>query len=39
MTGEKEKRKRETAVDKEKTGWVREPGSIHLVKKRAEAPI
>lgn len=39
MTGEKEQRKRETAVDKEKRGWVREPGSIHLVKKRADAPI
>ena len=39
MIGEKEQRKRETAVDKEKRGWVREPGSVHLVKKRAEAPI
>lgn len=39
MIGEKEQRKWEMAVDKEKTGWVREPGSVHLVKKRAEAPI
>lgn len=39
MIGEKEQRKQEMAVDKEKTGWVREPGSIHLVKKRAEASI
>lgn len=39
MIGEKEQRKQEMAVDKEKTEWVREPGSIHLVKKRAEASI
>lgn len=34
MIGEKEQRKQEMAVDKEKTGWVREPGSIHLVKEQ-----
>ena len=39
MIGEKEQRKWEMAVDREKTGWVKEPGSVHLVKKRAEAPI